>query len=89
MLEIQRFIKKHSLTKFQMNPHFPVNTLLLVRGAIAADRDGRLDDYIKVGLKAMWEDGQNMSDPQVFASVLTAGGFDGGSLWYSDILCGR
>jgi len=80
MLEIQRFIKKHSLTKFQMNPHFPVNTLLLVRGAIAADRDGRLDDYIKVGLKAMWEDGQNMSDPQVFASVLTAGGFDGAKI---------
>ena len=53
MLEIKRFIEKHGLTKFQMNPHFPVNTLLLVRGAIAADKDGRLGDYIEVGLKAV------------------------------------
>ena len=77
MIEIQRFIKKHGLTKFQMNPHFPVNTLLLVRGAIAADNDGRLSDYIEIGLKAMWEDGHNMSDPEVFAKVFTEGGFDG------------
>ena len=80
MLEIKRFIEKHGLTKFQMNPHFPVNTLLLVRGAIAADKDGRLGDYIEVGLKAMWEDGLNMSDPEVFAKVFTEGGFDGAKL---------
>ena len=80
MLEIKRFIEKHGLTKFQMNPHFPVNTLLLVRGAIAADKDGRLGDYIEVGLKAMWEDGHNMSDPEVFAKVITDGGFDGAKL---------
>ena len=80
MLEIKRFIEKHGLTKFQMNPHFPVNTLLLVRGAIAADKDGRLSDYIEVGLKAMWEDGLNMSDPEVFAKVFTEGGFDGAKL---------
>jgi len=79
MLEIQRFIKKHGLTKFQMNPHFPVNTLLLVRGAIAVGEE-RLSEYIEVGLKAMWEDGQNMSDPEVFAKVFTAGGFDGAKL---------
>ena len=80
MLEIKRFIEKHGLTKFQMNPHFPVNTLLLLRGAIAADKDGRLGDYIEVGLKAMWEDGLNMSDPEVFAKVFTDGGFDGAKL---------
>ena len=80
MIEIQRFIKKHGLTKFQMNPHFPVNTLLLVRGAIAADNDGRLSDYIEVGLKAMWEDGHNMSDPEVFAKVFTEGGFNGAKI---------
>ena len=80
MLEIKRFIEKHGLTKFQMNPHFPVNTLLLVRGAIAADKDGRLGDYIEVGLKAMWEDGHNMSNPEVFAKVFTEGGFDGAKL---------
>ena len=80
MIEIQRFIKKHGLTKFQMNPHFPVNTLLLVRGAIAAEAEGRLAEYIEVGLKAMWEDGHNMSDPEVFAKVFTEGGFDGAKL---------
>ncbi len=80
MLEIQRFIKKHGLNKFQMNPHFPVNTLLLVRGAIAANREGRLDDFITLGLKAMWEDGQKMDDPEVFVKVFTEGGFDGAKI---------
>jgi len=80
MLEIQRFIKKHGLSKFQMNPHFPVNTLLLMRGALAVEKSGRLEDYIDIGLKSMWEDKQKMDDPAVFVSVLTAGGFDGANI---------
>ncbi len=43
-LEIMRFIKKHGLTKFKFNPNFPVNTLLLMRGAIVAENDGRLSE---------------------------------------------
>jgi len=79
-LEIMRFIKLHGLTKFKMNPHFPVSTLLLMRGAIAAKQNGDLDIYVKTGLKAMWEDGENMSDPEVFSNVMTAAGLDGSAL---------
>lgn len=79
-LEMMRFIKLHGLTKFKMNPHFPVNTLLLMRGAIAAKENGDLDAYVKAGLTAMWEDGKNMSDPDVFSKVMTAAGLDGGGL---------
>ncbi|MEL7129128.1 MAG: 2-hydroxychromene-2-carboxylate isomerase [Pseudomonadota bacterium] len=76
-LEMQRFIAKHGLHKFKFNPHFPVNTLLLMRGAIAVQMDGSLDDYIEAGLKAMWEDGQKMDDPEVFVAALNTAGLEG------------
>lgn len=76
-IEMQRFIKNRGLTQFQFNPHFPVNTLTLMRGAIAVEEEGRLTDYIEAGLKAMWEDGLKMDDPAVFAETMTAAGFDG------------
>ncbi|WP_262694366.1 2-hydroxychromene-2-carboxylate isomerase [Kordiimonas aquimaris] len=79
-LEMMRFIKKHGLTKFHFNSNFPVNTLLLMRGAIAAKQDGYLLDYIEAGLTAMWEDDKKMDDPDVFVSVMTDAGFDGGAL---------
>jgi len=79
-LEMMRFIKLHGLTKFKMNPHFPVNTLLLMRGAIAAKQNGDLDTYVRAGLTAMWEDGENMSDPEIFTNVMTAAGLDGAAL---------
>ncbi len=79
-LEMQRFIEKFELTKFQFNPNFPINTLMLMRGAIAAEGDGRLGEYIAAGLKAMWEDGLKMDDPDVFAQTLSDAGFDGADL---------
>lgn len=79
-LETRRFIAKHDLTEFTFNKHFPVNTLILMRGAIAAQLDGRLDAYVEAGLKAMWEDGLKMDDPEVYAAAMTSAGFDGASL---------
>ncbi len=80
MLEMRRFITRHKLNAFKMNPHFPVNTLLLMRGAIAAEMDGNLPQYLEVGLKAMWEDGLKMDDPDVYAETFTAAGMDGAAL---------
>lgn len=80
MLEIQRFIKKHGLTKFKMNPHFPVNTLLMVRGAVAAETRGELLPYVEAGLRHMWEDGLKMDDPDVFKTAMTEAGLDGPGL---------
>jgi 2-hydroxychromene-2-carboxylate isomerase len=76
-LEIQRFIKKHGLTKFQFNSHFPVNTLQIMRGAIAAQLDGLLPKYFEVVAAAMWEQSLKMDDPEVIKAALDAGGLDG------------
>ncbi|MFP6598151.1 MAG: 2-hydroxychromene-2-carboxylate isomerase [Candidatus Hydrogenedentota bacterium] len=79
-LETARFIAEHKLDKFVFNPHFPVNSLLLVRGAIAVEQDGRLAEYIEVGSCAMWEQGLKMDDPDVFVDTMTNAGFDGADL---------
>lgn len=79
-LEMRRFIAKHGLTRFRLNPHFPVNTLTIMRGAIVADDEGNLDDYVNAVNRAMWEDGLKMDDPDVIATFLTANGFDGPAL---------
>tara|TARA_R110000787_G_scaffold110809_5_gene219489 strand:+ start:1231 stop:1833 length:603 start_codon:yes stop_codon:yes gene_type:complete len=79
-MEMMRFVKKHGLTKFRMNPHFPVNTLVLMRAAVAADMRGDLAPYIEAGLKAMWEDGLKMDDPAVYVEAMNAAGLDGASL---------
>lgn len=79
-LEMRRFIEKHHLTKFRLNPHFPVNTLTIMRGAIVAEDEGNLDDYVDAVNRAMWEDGLKMDDPDVIAAFLSANGSDGSTL---------
>lgn len=75
-LESQRFMKKHGIHAFRFNPHFPVNTLLIMRGLIAARRLGIGNTYIEAVLKAMWEDGQKMDDPAAVADVFGTAGLD-------------
>jgi 2-hydroxychromene-2-carboxylate isomerase len=76
-IEIVRFIKKHRLTKFRMNPHFPVNTVQIMRGAVAAEADGQLAKYADAVFRLMWEDGLKMDDPEVIRTALDAAGLDG------------
>ena len=78
--ETERFVAHHKLTAYRMNPHFPVNTLRLMRGAIAAQELGVFDAYVATGFKAMWEDGQKMDDPAVMAEVLAKAGLDAEAL---------
>lgn len=80
MLETRRFIARHGIDRFQFNPHFPVNTLLLMRGAVAAGMDGDLARYVEAGLVAMWEKGLKMDDPEVFVAAMTEAGLDGAAL---------
>ena len=79
-LELNRFITRHGLPKFRFNPHFPVNTLLLMRGAVATMRDSTMDTYLAAGMTAMWEDGLNMSDPNTFVDVMNKAGLEGHTL---------
>ncbi|KAF0177261.1 MAG: putative 2-hydroxychromene-2-carboxylate isomerase [Alphaproteobacteria bacterium] len=76
MLETRRFIARHRLNAFRMNPHFPVNTLLLMRIAAGAEIDGGLAPYMEVAYRHMWELGSNMSDPEVVRAALNEGGLD-------------
>jgi len=79
-MEMKRFAKKHGLDKYRLNPHFPLNTLLLMRGAIVAQDRGEIDRYIQVGERCVWEEGLKMDDPEVFIEAFTAAGFDGAAL---------
>jgi 2-hydroxychromene-2-carboxylate isomerase len=79
-LETRRFIAKHGIEGFRFNPHFPVNTLLIMRGLIAARRSGVGDAYLAAVERAMWESGEKMDDPDVVRRVLDAAGLDGAAL---------
>lgn len=76
-LEFERFISANSLTKFRMNPHFPLNTLPLMRAIVAARHEGVFDSAVEAMMVAMWEDGINLSDPAEIASAFDRGGVDG------------
>ena len=80
MLEMRRFIEKHRFTKFRINPHFPPNTLLLMRALVAADAEGVKTPFVEAGLAAMWEEERNMSEPTVIADVLKRAGLDADTL---------
>ncbi len=79
-LEMRRFIAAHGLTAFRMNPHFPVNTLQIMRGAVAAQGLGVLAPYVDSVFAAMWERKLNMADAEVIATVLTEAGLDAAAI---------
>lgn len=78
-LEMARFIRKHKIP-FRMNPHFPVNTLAIMRGYVAAESLGVAASYYDAVFAAMWENGLKMDDPAVIAEVLTAAGLDAAAI---------
>lgn len=80
MLETRRFIAKHKLTKFSMNPNFPINSIHAIRGLIAAQNAGVADAYLEAVLAGFWEQGAMMGDMTVIAGVLDAAGLDGNAL---------
>ncbi len=76
-LEMQRFIARHGITEFRRNPHFPVNTLQIMRGAVAAEADGTLAPYVDAIYRAMWEQELKMDEPDIIKATLDAAGLDG------------
>jgi 2-hydroxychromene-2-carboxylate isomerase len=75
-LETTRFLKRHGITRFQSNPFFPVNTLLMMRGAIAARSLGVFERYVDEMYRHMWAEPKKMDDPEVFRAALREGGFE-------------
>ena len=79
-LEMQRFMTAHKIDKFVMNPHFPVNTLLMMRGAMAARRLGCARAYDEAMFAGMWEQGLKLDLPDVWERALAAAGLPAGQL---------
>jgi len=79
-LETRRFIARHGVDRYQFNPHFPINTLLIMRGLVAARRQGVEAPYTRAVFAGMWERGLKMDDPAVVAQVLTEAGLDARAL---------
>ena len=79
-LEMERFVKKHGFTHYKRNPHFPVNTVQIMRGAILTQREGRFLEYVDTVYKNMWEQGLKMEDPEIIAMALDDAGFDGAEI---------
>ena len=76
-IDLQRFAKRYGVP-FVHNPHFPINTLLLMRGAtgLQMHQGARFGDYVAAMYQAMWVDGRNMGDAATVGGVLQAAGFD-------------
>lgn len=79
-IETDRFIRRHGIDKYSWNPDFPVNTLRIMRGAVAAEMDGWLDRYVTAVFRHMWEEPKKMDEPEVIVSALAEDGIDGAAL---------
>src|ERR1700744_3283075 len=79
-LETERFIKRFGVKPYSWNPNFPVNTLNLMRAAVAAQLDGVFEKYIDAAFHHMWVEPKKMDDPEVAAKALSASGLDGAKL---------
>lgn len=79
-LEMERFMARHGISGFTFNPHFPVNTLLAMRGAVAAEQLGCGAAYREAMYTALWQDGLKLDDPDVWTATVTKAGLDAAAL---------
>ena len=75
-LETQRFLRRHGITNFKANPFFPVNTLVLMRCAVAARFEGVFEPYFRAAYRHMWEEPKKMDDPVVFREAFLSSSID-------------
>ncbi|TVP57581.1 MAG: 2-hydroxychromene-2-carboxylate isomerase [Halomonadaceae bacterium] len=74
-VDFMRFAKEYGVP-FTLNPHFPINTLQLMRGAVGYLESPRFQDYLTTLFTALWVDKKNLNEPKVVSEVLTDAGFD-------------
>jgi 2-hydroxychromene-2-carboxylate isomerase len=79
-LETERFVKRFAVKPYIWNPFFPVNTLNLMRAAVAAQLEGVFATYVEAAFHHMWSEPKKMDDPEVAIKALTASGLDGAKL---------
>jgi 2-hydroxychromene-2-carboxylate isomerase len=73
-VEMARFIKRHNITAFKSNPFFPVNTLMMMRGAIAAKSLGVFERYVDEMYRNMWAEPKKMDDVDIYRAELDKAG---------------
>ncbi len=74
--ETNRFLKRFQVRPYTWNPSFPVNTLNLMRAAIAAQMEGVFEKYVEAAFHHMWVEPKKMDDPKIAMVALTASGLD-------------
>ena len=74
--DLARYARRYNVP-LKFNPHFPINTLLLMRAVtgIQLRQPERFDDFVDCLFRALWVDGRHLGDPTVVAAVLTEHGF--------------
>jgi 2-hydroxychromene-2-carboxylate isomerase len=80
-LETERFVTRFQVKPYTWNPSFPVNTLNLMRAAIAAQLEGVFEKYVDAAFHHMWVEPKKMDDPEVAVQALTASGLDAAKLF--------
>jgi 2-hydroxychromene-2-carboxylate isomerase len=80
-IETERFLKRFGVKSYVWNPNFPVNTLNLMRSAIAAQLEGVFEQYVDAAFHHMWVEPKKMDDIEVAAKALTASGLDAAKLF--------
>ncbi|HMM92520.1 2-hydroxychromene-2-carboxylate isomerase [Bradyrhizobium sp.] len=79
-LETERFVKRFGVKPYVWNPFFPVNTLNLMRAAVAAQLEGVFEKYVEAAFHHMWVEPKKMDDAEVAAKALASSGLDAGKL---------
>ncbi|MBT2335000.1 2-hydroxychromene-2-carboxylate isomerase [Variovorax paradoxus] len=79
-LETERFVRRHDIKSLRHNPYWPVNTLQIMRGAVAAQFEGCFEHYVQSVFRHMWEQGLKMDDPAVIVRALNEAGLDSNAL---------
>jgi 2-hydroxychromene-2-carboxylate isomerase len=77
MDDLQRFARRYGVP-FRHNPHFPINTLALMRMVLGLQlrEPERLVPFVDAVFRAIWVDARNLNDPVVVTEVLRQAGFD-------------
>jgi 2-hydroxychromene-2-carboxylate isomerase len=80
MVETERFVRRFGVKPYTLNPFFPVNTLNLMRAAVAAQFEGVFEKYVEAAFHHMWVEPKKMDEPEVALKALAGSGLDAAKL---------
>ena len=80
-LETERFLKRFGVKPYTWNPFFPVNTLNLMRAAVAAQMEGMFEKYVDAAFHHMWVEPKKMDEPEIAMKALTSSGLNAAKLF--------